>query len=137
MKLLSLALLSLLSTSIFANPLYSTQNAAKVVGGVTVAPTAIFSTSANSCVNGTDITGHRIGVNGRTEACVISAVLLTSSTVLVLKEEVQHVEADAYAFLAGEEMTFALEEVIAKAKEEVSELQKESDETVVAFLISL
>lgn len=59
----------------------------------------------------------------------------TTSTILLLKEDIQQVEVDGYAFLAGEEMTLALEDVINKARQESAELDQMSDAEVTTVLL--
>ena len=71
--------------------------------------------------------------------CVIyttTGVALSISSVALLKEEVKHVEPDVYAYLAGEEMTLALEEVVNEVREQAPELQNSSNEEIVSLLVS-
>ena len=71
--------------------------------------------------------------------CVVyttTGVALSISSVALLKEEVKHVEPDVYAYLAGEEMSLALEEVVNEARKQSPELQNSNDEEVVSLLVS-
>lgn len=83
-------------------------------------------TIANNCLE-----------EGSNQQRCMSALAASSSfsTILLLKEDIQQVEADGYAFLAGEEMTLALEEVINKARQESAELDQMSDAEVTAVLL--
>lgn len=66
-----------------------------------------------------------------------TGITITLSSVVLLKEEVVQVERDAYAFLAGEEMTLALEQVVEKAKNEVPSYSKMNNEEVIAHLMAI
>ena len=71
-------------------------------------------------------------------SCVVyttTGVALSLSSVALLKEEVKHVEADAYAFLAGEEMSLALEEAIENARHNHQELNELSDRNIAVLLV--
>lgn len=71
----------------------------------------------------------------RIAACVISATSMTLS--VFLKAEIKTVEQDAYNALAGEPISFALQEVIEKIREEQPELHEEADLMIVAFLVEV
>ena len=77
------------------------------------------------------------GGEGDCGSAITSSIAISLSTVLLLKEEVAHVEVDAYAFLAGEELTLALEEVIEKAKNEVPSYSEMNDAEVIAHLMAI
>lgn len=69
--------------------------------------------------------------------CYLAA---TSSTVLgavVLKEDLAGVEPDIYNFLAGEEISLALEQQIHAVREEIPEAQEMSDEEVAALMLEI
>ena len=66
-----------------------------------------------------------------------SVTLTIVSSVLLLKEDIQQVEADAYNFLAGEEISLALEEQMAKVREAAPELADLSDEEIVTIMIEI
>lgn len=66
-----------------------------------------------------------------------SVAPISTSTVLLLKEEAQQVEADAYNFLAGEEISLALEEQMNKMREAFPELVNSSDEEVIALILEV
>lgn len=64
----------------------------------------------------------------------------TSSTVLVaavLREEVAQVVPDAQHFLAGEEMTLALEEQMDNIRNQIPEAQDLSDEEVAVMILEI
>ncbi|WP_408096989.1 hypothetical protein ACJVC5_18290 [Peredibacter sp. HCB2-198] len=70
--------------------------------------------------------------------CVVyttTGVALSVSSVVLLKEEAKHVGPDVYAYLAGEEMTLALGEVLEKVRSESEELAQLSDKELSAALI--
>ena len=81
--------------------------------------------------------------NGSAEGCIgmTVAVPFSSTTMMLLsaalKEDIQQAEPDAYAFLAGEEMTLALLEIVARAREVAPELHELNDKEVVSGLINL
>lgn len=136
MKLTALLALSLISSSVMADVL-STGQATMAVGVVTASPLLSSATIVGSCKTGEDVvSGGRISNGERIYTCLM-ALGTTSSTIALLKEEALQVETDAYAFLAGEEMTLALEELVEKAIGEIPGLADFSDEEIVASLISL
>lgn len=59
----------------------------------------------------------------------------TSSFLLLLKEDIQQVEPDAYNFLAGEDMTLALADIIDQLREKAPELLEKSDEEMAVLLL--
>lgn len=83
-------------------------------------------TVANSCLD-----------QDRNEQRCLTALAASSSfsTILILKEDIQQVEADGYDFLAGEEMTLALEEVINKARQENEEIDQLTDIELTTLLL--
>ena len=64
-------------------------------------------------------------------------VLSTTTYFAIWKEEVAQVQPDMYAFLAGENMSLALEEVLKKARENTTDLPELSDEDLTVALINL
>lgn len=62
---------------------------------------------------------------------------ISTSTLLLLKEEAQEVEADAYNFLAGEEISLALAEQMNKMREAFPKLANSSDEEVIALMLEM
>lgn len=73
-------------------------------------------------------------LEGAIQGCLSSSATVVS-TIVLLKEDIQQVEVDGYAFLAGEEMTLALEEVINKARQESAELDQISDVEITTVLL--
>lgn len=61
--------------------------------------------------------------------------VLTSSTTVLLKEDIKNVEVDAYDYLAGSPKTLALEEVIEKVREVEEDSENLSDEEIVTAMI--
>lgn len=64
----------------------------------------------------------------------------TSSTVLVaavLKEELAQVAPDAHNFLAGEEISLALEEQMNNVRNEISEAREMSNEEVAVLILEI
>lgn len=141
MKFLTLALLAttLLAANANAGIPLSTKNAAVKVGnaltpvlGTTASPT-IFALMLHTCL--TDPSGETKAL-----ACPMATITApVSSTVLavLLKEDIQQVEADAYNVLAGEEISLALEEQINKMRETFPTLAEESDEFIIATMLEL
>ena len=130
MKFLTLAVLTttLLSTSVKAGEISA--NIQEYGFSTTLAPSfATIGCSGNS------------QFGGSTQLCISGVALnlgLTSLTALVLlKEEMIHVKADAYNFLAGEEISLALEEQMEKVREAAPELATATDEEVVAVMIQI
>lgn len=117
-KILSIALLASMSLPVLANDLIYT----------TFAPT--YSTQALTQCN-----------NGHPESCVLMTVYVpfSSTTMMLLsaalKEEIQQVEPDAYAYLAGEEMSLALASLLEEARSRSEELAPLSDKELSAVLI--
>lgn len=78
------------------------------------------------------------------DSCYGTLVLLPLSTVeavsttlvVLLKEEVVQAEPDAINFLAGEDMTLALEELLAEVRARHPELNQVNDEELVSFILS-
>lgn len=65
-----------------------------------------------------------------------AAAAAISATVLVVKkEEIKQVQPDAYDFLAGGQMTYALEEVIFALRDENEEIAKLTEEEIAALII--
>lgn len=65
---------------------------------------------------------------------------LSSSTVyglLLLKEDMQQVSPDAYNFLAGEEISLALEEQMNRVRENAPELADASPEQIAAVMLEI
>lgn len=141
MKFLTLAVLAttiLASTANAGVVLSSKQAAQKVSGaaavvvGTTASPT-IFALMLHTCL--TDG-----GAESKAIACPMATITApVSSTVLavLLKEDIQQVESDAYNVLAGEEISLALEEQINKMRETFPTLAEESDEFVIATMLEL
>jgi hypothetical protein len=80
------------------------------------------------------------GPNDECAAAGTSATLtapFSTSTLLLLKEEVKEVEGDAYGYLAGEMMTDALKELVEKVRAQDEVLEKASDKEVVSVLVEL
>lgn len=81
----------------------------------------------------------------KNEECYGSLILLPLSTVeavsttliVALKEEVQQVELDAYNFLAGEEMTLALEDFMQELRARHPELNDTEDEAIASLITQL
>jgi len=98
-------------------------------------PTGLILTATSSTIPFT-IANHCLEESRTQERCISALAAASSfSTILILKEEIQQVEADGYAFLAGEEMTLALEEVINKARQESAELDQLSDIEITSILL--
>lgn len=103
-----------------------TASASTISGALSTTGGAVTSLEATSCVfNGT-----------ASEASTCSAVSTLSSSITSVnnKEDLQQVEADAFNFLAGEEMTLALREQIENIRLSVVETQNLNDQEV-SFLI--
>lgn len=81
------------------------------------------------------------GNSGDIAAVMCSGISSTGLTltlsVVLLKEEVKHVESDAYSFLAGEDMTLALAEMIQVARSENQDLADLSDQEVAMILLQI
>lgn len=124
MKVITFALVSLFSVSAMA-----------------VRPTPLaLSVSSSAGPIGLSVCGTPTGNIGDLGVVGCGAVFSTlnavSTTVLVLlKEEVQHVEADAYNFLAGEEISLGLEEVMNTLRSESEELASKSNEELAAIML--
>ena len=107
----------------------SVSASAEVVSSALLA-TGMFGTTVNAvdCVSkSTD----------KVKNCYFAA---TSSTVLVaavLREEVAQVTPDALNFLAGEEISLALEEQIHNVRNQISEAQDLSDEEVAVMILEI
>lgn len=122
----------------------ATGSTLEAVGGnlwVTTASPALSSvgvfTYGGSCYSQLSGQMQWQGGEGDCGSAISSAITVSLSTVLLLKEEMAHVEVDAYAFLAGEELTLALEAVIEKAINEVPQYAKFSDQEVVLHLMAI
>lgn len=77
-----------------------------------------------------------------TASCVVAISASGTSTaealttIVLLKEEVQEVQIDAYGFLAGEEMTLALEMLLEDIRHQGGEiLSQASDEELVQKIV--
>lgn len=114
--LTAIALASLISGNVLASGITVETN--RIVTATTFSPTY----SAAVCLE------------GAIQGCLLSSATALTSIAL-LKEDVQQVEVDGYAFLAGEEMTLALEEVINKARQESAELDQLSDAEITTVLL--
>lgn len=125
MKFLTLAVLALtiLSTNAkaYEAPLYVT--------GTTIFPTY----SIGKCVAYWDTLQ---GQETCSRVASINLPLTSSTLLLLLKEEVREVEADAYNFLAGDEISLALEEKMAKVRE-VPELANATDEEIISIMLQI
>lgn len=103
-----------------------------------------FATTLISAPVKADVSSSGVDLNGTT-VLTIYAPILTAGTTLslasvidpALKEEMKEVEADAYNFLAGEELSLALEEQMAKVRELAPELADATDEELVAVMIQI
>lgn len=101
--------------------------------GTTIAPSVTVPAST-ACAVGSQNQGSE-------EQAICQAVMtsgvstLVTSAIILLKEEIQQVEGDAYNFLAGEEMTLALANVVERLQAEAPELQEKSAEEVVALML--
>lgn len=133
MKKLILLPLALLSFGALADSI--TPNVPKIVI-TTSAPTfsSIYIVDENiKCLD------KEVRQNDPKRCAIMSTVGVLSTTTyfLVWKEEIAQVQPDMHAFLAGEEMTLALEEVLKKARENSSEISEVSDEELTVALITL
>lgn len=132
MKFLTLAVLAttLMSTSAKADAAFATTEALNYTGAGLLA-TSIFPTSGVIFC-----TGH--GAPAECPYLVSSTqVLTTTGVVLLLKEDIVQVQPDIYNFLAGEEITLALEEQMKKVRRNIPELAEASDEEVASTMLQI
>lgn len=128
MKFLTLAVLAgtIFTSNVKAeNPFVGTTQ-------IVVAPTVTVPISSACVINGGD---DEYGICQA--SIMLGGTTLVTSAIVLLKEEMQEVQADAHNFLAGEEMTLALAEVITKVREQAPELQSETDEQIVAAIAQI
>lgn len=136
MKFLTLSVLALtmLSSTAKAN-IVSTKQALINVGtpvlAITASPTIFVAAVIECLTNGSPEIGY-VCVGATTTAPVSSTVLA-----VLLKEDIQQVEGDAYNYLAGEEISLALEEQMNKMREQFPALAEKSDEFVIATMLEL
>lgn len=69
-------------------------------------------------------------------ASTITAPTSTTTALVLLKEDIAQVEPDTYQYLAGEDMSLALADVIEKMREAFPELRNVSDEEVATLMLS-
>ena len=124
MKKLILGLMFVLSTQAFASVVPE-------VVGLTSLPTVV-PTYLVKCFT---VGGSNDECSAAMTASTITAPT-SSTTLLLLKEEAAQVEPDAYQFLAGEEKSLALAEVMDHMREAFPELKEASDEEVAALMLS-
>lgn len=122
MKFLTLVLLAttILSTNVKAvDPQISNH-----ILGVSISPTGAIT-----------LCGFGTGDNMCAKSIIYNLPLSTTTALILLKEDAYQVEADAYNFLAGEEITLALAEQMEKIREIAPELENATDEELVALTI--
>jgi hypothetical protein len=103
--------------------------------GTTFAP-SVFTYSTYECVKAMK---SQDPYDDMSCGLVTTLAPFTSSTIaaiVLLKEEIQQVEQDAYNFMAGESMSLALQELVEKARSENEELKDVSDKNLVSVLIN-
>ena len=139
MKFLTLAVLattilaSTANASISSNKISRGASAAAIAAiGTTASPT-VFAMAAIECLGASDSETRGYACGGATVTAPVSSSVL----LLLLKEDIAQVEADAYNTLAGEEISLALEEQINKMRETFPALAEESDEFVIASMLEL
>lgn len=129
MKLLSIAfvLASLTTTAVMAESA-STRSTKNTLQATVLAPTWVPMMTLLGCAMD----------GGSENECLLqvsaSAAPISSTTLLLLKEDIKNVEGDAYEFLAGAPATLALEEVIESIREEDG-LEDPSDEEIVSMML--
>lgn len=134
MKILAMTLLAAsLSSAVMADPFYATTNATKTAFNTTVGVTVFPSFYAIVCM---------VENSSRVQSCADQmsttyGVAVTSTSTVLLKEEIKNVEVDAYDFLANGDKTLALEEMIAKIRENAEELDDNTDEEIVTAMLKL
>ena len=101
-------------------------SASGLSGALSTTAGAVSSLEASSCIVN--------GSSSEARTCAAVSSLSSSITSVNNKEDLKQVEADAYNFLAGEEMTLALQEQIENVRFSVIETQNMNDQEV-AFLI--
>lgn len=69
---------------------------------------------------------------GLTSSSVVGTI---SDPLMWLKEEIRQVQPDAYNFLAGEEKSYALDDVMMKIRTEMKELENASDEELATLMV--
>lgn len=106
-------------------------NTSGAVIGTTFAPIASLAALEN-CGHGGETEGYICVFGTSTYGPISTSTLLA---LVLLKEEVQQVEQDAYNLLAGEGLSDALKTLIEKVKEENAELQGRSDKDIAGLLI--
>lgn len=135
MKFLTIAfLVSALSGAAMANPWVSTKNAAVNVGifagAVTITPTYATVMSFAACAQAPNI-----------DVCVgkmsTSYGLVSSTSSVLLKEEIKNVEVDAYDYLAGADKTLALQEMIEKIRNNSEGSEEYSDEEIITAMLKV
>lgn len=113
--------------------IYASSGSAGAPFMVTSAPTVSLG-ALHACFkkNQTEEDGYACGFGTVTFGPISTSTLLA---LVLLKEEVQNVEQDAYNMLAGEGISDALKELIENAKAEHEELQNRSDKDIATLLI--
>ena len=138
--------MTFLKLSILVGAYIFSLTSAKAVEPVTVgiASVAVSATvSAKLCVSDEGAINTNRGMVGCGGLITTSAPVITLQYILgmasdvIFKEEIQQIEVDAYNFLAGEEISLALEEQMAKVREAAPELADLSDEEIVTIMIEI
>jgi hypothetical protein len=127
-KLLVVCAMSLMANA-FANPIV---DGVKGAIAITMSPITI---SAYLVMCAAGQTSGDVCAAAQTAASFTSPFV--TSSILLLKQEVREVEGDAYAFLAGEGMTDALQDLIEKLRSEHEQLNDMSDKELVTDMMSV
>jgi hypothetical protein len=125
MKKLSLsALLLIASTAAMANGIARMSEAGL---NVTFSPSMIPVLTTIECADQNEM---RCGTY-----LALSYGTLSTSTTVLLKEDIKNAEADGYDYLAGSPKTLTLEEVIKKIRESEEGSENYSDEEIVSAML--
>ena len=126
MKFLTIALLGL---SLISTPAKAAEVASAVGAGLSITfLTYSGAMSAASCAQAENVTLCSIEVIG-------GHLALSSTTIMLLKENVEQIETDGMNVMAGEPMSLALEEIIQQLRAESDKLEGVSDLEIVGMLL--